>query len=264
MKIAIASDLHLEFKDISLTNDEGADVLILAGDICVAKHFSSNPKKYEEYQTFFKNCSEQFKHVIYVVGNHEHYNYFYNYTVRDLKESLKNIASNIYLLDKETTEIDGKVFIGSTLWTDMNDECPKTLDACGFFMNDFKVIKHFDGVNYMKFTTKQSVREHVKCRDYIKRVLENSKDKDVVVVSHHSPSHQSIHPKFLHETIINGAFHNSLDYMMEMADNIKLWVHGHTHDSFHYVIGTTQVVCNPRGYPKEYQHDSFKLKYVEI
>lgn len=254
MKIAIASDLHLEFKDITLKNKENADVLILAGDICLAKHV-------KKFKPFFQDISSKFKHIVYVVGNHEHYNHLFNDTIKVLKNV---VSDNTHLLDNEVVEIDGKVFVGSTLWTDMNKECDKTLDSCGFFMNDFKVIKYFDGVNYMKFTSKQSVKEHNKSLSYIKNVIQNSKDKDVVVVTHHSPSHQSIHPKFLHETIINGAFHNSLDYMMEMADNIKLWVHGHTHEPFHYVIGTTQVVCNPRGYPREYQHDSFKLKYVEI
>jgi len=36
MKIAICSDLHLEFGDINLQNTDNADVLILGGDICVA------------------------------------------------------------------------------------------------------------------------------------------------------------------------------------------------------------------------------------
>ena len=36
MKIAVCSDLHLEFGTISLENTENADVLILSGDICVA------------------------------------------------------------------------------------------------------------------------------------------------------------------------------------------------------------------------------------
>jgi predicted phosphodiesterase len=36
MKIAICSDIHLEFGDINLQNTENADVLILGGDICVA------------------------------------------------------------------------------------------------------------------------------------------------------------------------------------------------------------------------------------
>ena len=36
MKIAICSDLHLEFGPISLENTENAEVLILSGDILVA------------------------------------------------------------------------------------------------------------------------------------------------------------------------------------------------------------------------------------
>ena len=36
-------------------------------------------------------------------------------------------------------------------------------------------------------------------------------------------------------------------------DGVDLWVHGHTHDSFDYLVdrpggGTCRVVCNPRGY----------------
>ncbi|MCY1376215.1 hypothetical protein D9M69_636870 [compost metagenome] len=29
-----------------------------------------------------------------------------------------------------------------------------------------------------------------------------------------------------------------------------LWVHGHTHDSFDYMLHGTRVACNPRGYAK--------------
>ena len=36
MKIAIASDLHLEFGDLNIQNTDNADVLILSGDILVA------------------------------------------------------------------------------------------------------------------------------------------------------------------------------------------------------------------------------------
>jgi len=36
MKIAVCSDLHLEFGDLDLHNEENADRLILGGDIMVA------------------------------------------------------------------------------------------------------------------------------------------------------------------------------------------------------------------------------------
>ena len=274
MKLAIASDLHLEFKDILLNNTENADVLILAGDICTVKHFHSRPEMEKAYDAFFRNCSEQFKHVVYVVGNHEHYNYQFNYTVLDLKRKLADYK-NIYVLDNETFECDGKVFIGSTLWTNMNDEDPLTMNAAQFAMPDFKIVKYFDGTNYYKFTPEQSVREHRKCFDYVRHVLTNVSqrnimyrgeylERDCIVVTHHSPSHRSIHPKYKHDDLMNGAFHSNLDYVMELSDQPKLWVHGHTHDEFDYTIGITRVVCNPRGYPKESGHDCFKLKYVEV
>jgi len=256
MKLAIASDLHLEFEAITLNNTENADVLILAGDICVVKHL----QKYQ-YLDFFKNCSEQFKHVLYVVGNHEHYNYMFNDTVNDLKETL-SIWENIHVLDNETFQLEDKTFIGSTLWTDMNNEDPMTMNSALFSMPDFRIVKYFDGVNYYKYTPEQSTKENKKSLEYIKHALSNS--KDCVVITHHSPSENSCHPKYKHETLMNGAFHNKLDYMMELSDNIKLWVHGHTHDEFDYTIGITRVVCNPRGYPRENQHGSFKLKYVEV
>ena len=269
MKIAYASDLHLEFQHITLNNTENADVLVLAGDICTVKHFHSRPEMELAYHEFFKNVSEQFKHVLYVVGNHEHYHYQFVHTVNDLKLKLAEFK-NIHVLDNEVFDIENYTFVGSTLWTDMNDECPLTMNAASFAMPDFKIVKYFDGVNYMKFTPQQSVREHTKSLKYIKHVIHNCNDKDyyldreVIVVTHHSPSHKSIHPKFAHEELMNGAFHSKLDYMMEMADNVKLWIHGHTHDPFDYVIGITRVLCNPRGYPKENGHGSFKLQYVEV
>jgi predicted phosphodiesterase len=263
MKIAIASDLHLEFQDITLTNTENADVLILAGDICTVKQYHSRPEFDKFYSEFFRECAEQFKYVIYVIGNHEHYNYEFNYTAVDLKRKLAHF-NNVYVLDNETIELESKTFIGSTLWTDMNNSCPLTMNAALFAMPDFKIVKYFDGENYTKYTPQQSVKEHEKSLQYIQHVLQNSKEKDCIVVTHHTPSHKSIAPKYKNEELINGAFHNNLDYLMELTDNIKLWVHGHTHDSFHYTIGITPVVCNPRGYPRESQHGSFKLKYVEV
>lgn len=262
MRIAIASDLHLEFAPIKLTNTKNAEVLILAGDICTAKHLV-------KYLDFFKDCAEQFKHVVYIAGNHEHYNYLFNDTLKDLKEGLA-AWDNIHVLDNETFELDDKVFIGSTLWTNMNNECPLTMNAAQFAMPDFKIVKYYNGKNYFKYTPAQSVIEHDKSLKYIKRVIANCSDKDyylerdVIVVSHHAPSKKSIHPRFAYETLMNGAFHSELDYMMELSDNIKLWIHGHMHDKFEYKIGITNVVCNPRGYPKEGGHGSWTLKFIDI
>ena len=46
MKIAIASDIHLEFGPLQFENTEGADVLVLSGDICTAKDFDTTAAAY--------------------------------------------------------------------------------------------------------------------------------------------------------------------------------------------------------------------------
>ncbi len=48
--------------------------------------------------------------------------------------------------------------------------------------------------------------------------------------------------------LMNGAYHSSLEEVILDNENIVLWTHGHTHHHFDYMVGTTRVFCNPRGY----------------
>ena len=58
MKIAVCSDIHLEFGPIELENTDNADVLILSGDICVAKDLPySDSKKGGIARDFFRMCA---------------------------------------------------------------------------------------------------------------------------------------------------------------------------------------------------------------
>ena len=102
MKFALGSDLHLEFGDINLQNTDNADVLILGGDICVAadigKPDSNNfmeGAKSNRITDFFKRCSFQFPHVIYIMGNHEHYHGDFATSGNILKSMLE---SNIFII----------------------------------------------------------------------------------------------------------------------------------------------------------------------
>ena len=64
---------------------------------------------------------------------------------------------------------------------------------------------------------------------------------------------------------MNGGYSSDLESFIIDRPQIKLWTHGHTHDDFDYTIGSTRVVCNPRGYDSyEEQADRFKLKYIEV
>jgi hypothetical protein len=64
---------------------------------------------------------------------------------------------------------------------------------------------------------------------------------------------------------MNGGYSSDLDAFIVANPQIKLWTHGHTHEDFDYMVGTTRIVCNPRGYINyEARADDFKLKYVDV
>ena len=44
----------------------------------------------------------------------------------------------------------------------------------------------------------------------------------------------------------------------------RLWIHGHTHESFDYQIGKTRVVCNPRGYASIEENHCFRPDYTVV
>ena len=150
MKIAVCSDLHLEFGDIDLKNTENADVLILGGDICVAADIGKpDPNNFMEgarsnrITDFFKRCSFEFPHVIYVMGNHEHYHGDFATSGNKIKSLLEsNMLSNVYLLDKDVKKIGDVTFVGGTLWTDMNKEDALTLFHISRMMNDFRCVEN--------------------------------------------------------------------------------------------------------------------------
>lgn len=297
MKIALASDLHLEFAPIVLKNTEGADVLLLAGDICEAKLF-------DKRIPFFEQVASEFTHVIYIMGNHEHYHYDFKHTYTDIKKQLA-FLKNVTVLDTETFTLGDVTFIGGTLWTDMNKEDDLTMFHVRRSMSDYYVIENSnrmvqrtvplykenpnwteDGLNgsrysldengyYIKigektkeepakFAPEDTVEYHKKMLDYIKIVTGENTQK-FVVVGHHAPSKASTHSRYVHDTTMNGAYSSDLSEFILDRPQIKLWVHGHTHDPFDYMVGSTRIVCNPRGYfGHERQADVFKLKYMEL
>ena len=268
MKIALGSDLHLEFGALELHNTETADVLVLSGDICVAKHLNGVHHHDSRYRKFFQECCERFSKVIYILGNHEHYSYDIQHTTEHLKREL--VYDNLHILDDETVDIEDYTFIGTTLWTNMNEQDSLTLYHVDSMMADFQSIKTSvrtlnEYGKLARLTPGDTVMAHKKSMDYINHVVSEHADKNYVVVGHHCPSFKSVHPKYAHDKIMNGAFASDLDDFIAYRPQIKLWTHGHTHEPFDYMIGATRVVCNPRGYSgHEPGADNFNLQYLDI
>ena len=270
MKIKLVSDLHLEFSDCFINNDEGADVLILGGDICIAQDLHDHPEPAntadqaaiangtglgrrqmtaQRFRDFFKRCSFQFPHVIYIMGNHEFYNGKFYAGIDYMREECAKYP-NVYMLEQDMKIIDDVVFVGGTLWTNMNKRDPLTMHAIEGMMNDFRIIRN-DARNYAAMSALDVAIRHDKTLAYIEHIVHEHRNKKCVVVGHHSPSFQSCHPMYGNDTLMNGGYHSDLSEFIMDHPQIKLWTHGHTHHPFDYVLGETRVVCNPRGYEND-------------
>ncbi len=93
MKLQIMSDLHFEMHAdggagfIRELDPTGVDVLVLAGDITMAR-------QYEDLASVFKPLAQKYPHVLYVPGNHEYY-----------KSSPTDVARNLAKLTKKFPEV---------------------------------------------------------------------------------------------------------------------------------------------------------------
>ena len=135
MRIAYASDLHLEFdSSLTLTGLSGVDVLVLAGDV------DTMPEYYTE--TLRKLRLVYAGPVIFVLGNHEYYNGVFPNDRRKYREAIAHDRQS-YLLENEAVILDGVRFLGATLWTDFASG--KQMRNCQHMMSDFEVIH--DGVS---------------------------------------------------------------------------------------------------------------------
>jgi Icc-related predicted phosphoesterase len=246
MKIYLISDLHLEFyksvhslwRHIRFPQVTDDDVLILAGDIGYGLNHRSNVNtNLRDLLLMFRS---KWKHVIYVSGNHEYYplqrnSYDHDFMDYILRDMCKQVG--IHFLQKGSVIIDGVRFMGCTLWSEIQ---PRAFDA----MNDGKVFNYdidkYRGIHY----------EH---KTWLRKELPQS-DLPTIVVSHHLPSNDMIHPKYqadIHR-VTNSAYASNLNAIIGAnKDIIKLWCCGHTHEYNHVDVEGVPIICNPFGYPGE-------------
>jgi len=219
------SDLHLEFGD-DLELPKG-DILLLAGDIGIAH-------RPHTYMSFLERASENFNHVLMIMGNHEHYHGDFYESYDLLKKQTEHMV-NFDLLNNDIIKInDTTIIIGATMWSDIS---PAYKFQIGYSMNDFHLIKNF--------STCLATCEFNKSKLFIEKALEDNKDNNCIVMTHHSPTLRA--PEQYKGNILNSAYGSDLEDLI-LKYSPSVWVHGHTHVSESYEVGETAILCNPRGY----------------
>ena len=149
--------------------------------------------------------------TLLILGNHE--------MIPNQFERLKKFraltqGTNVYILENDLFEFQGIRFLGCTLWAPTNK-------AMCIAMN--------------------------KSIEWLKNALSKPYQGKTIVITHHSPLHQSLS----HETLRDPSLAKRLSvdlYDFIEQSNISIWVHGHIHKQQNYFCGNTQIIANPRGY----------------
>jgi predicted phosphodiesterase len=243
MKFQYFSDLHLNFygkewKRRIVINPQ-AEILIVAGDIC-------SPYD-KEYENFISHVSSLFKYVIIISGNHEYYRPKKNvgFYEGDWMEIIDNMIrciidkyDNVKYLQNSSFDVpDTDITIyGTTLWSNIYQrELPLIYDM----LTDYS-----DRYGIPDFTCEKSIQMFEHNREMLDKFLLESRNRKVIVVTHHLPSYKLISPKYM-SCGINSAFASQIDISQYV--NIYSWIAGHTHTP----VESDIYHVNPVGYPKE-------------
>lgn len=229
MKIHLMSDMHIERGYSIESQSVSADICVLAGDICIAA-------KPDLYRLFLQRIKPNYQHIILVLGNHEFYHAPYQHTL-DVMRALAD-ECGVHLMDvalgTDNLTLDGVKFWGSTLWTDLNNNDWFARQRVKNSLADFKVIGEFDISKHLDL--------HLNTVEHI------NWDADVII-THHMPILRK-HSRFEITDMSYGFGCTNLEQQIHDS-NVKLWLHGHTHDNCEFDLNGTRIISNQVGYSGE-------------
>ena len=234
MKILLLSDLHLSLHPLAPPQTD-ADVVVLAGDL-------GRPAAAIAWARQFD------RPTLFVAGNHEFYGSDLSTTMAQLRAAAR--GTRVQVLERDEWHLGGVRFLGCTLWSDHRlhaapDERERGLALALASMRDFSRIALAPGLDE-RLSPAAAQRLCDESVAWLDRRFTQAHDGPTVVVTHFAPARGSIHARFA-GSLVNACFVTDLESQIRRWQP-RLWLHGHTHDSFDYRIGGTRVVANPRGY----------------
>jgi Icc-related predicted phosphoesterase len=131
-------------------------------------------------------------------------------------------------------------------------------------MNDYHYI-YEDMLNKKPIDPEYTVKKFEESWGFIRSAALENTDDLVIVVTHHPPTYYGLNPRYRAQgsNLLNYAFYTTLEYMI--PDNVKVWIHGHTHHTHDTMIGNTLVVANQLGYYMEPGYNFFfPDRWIEI
>ncbi|MVT64845.1 metallophosphoesterase [Bradyrhizobium pachyrhizi] len=236
MMLWVLSDLHLELTrgwDLPSPNERPCfDVLVVAGDLI--------PKMDRGVRWLRERVAD--RPVIYIPGNHEAYGTDIDRTVEKARQAAVN--TNVRILQDDAEMIGDVLFVGATLWTDFELFGSRfhAMKAAADVMNDYRKIR--TNSYGQRLRPADTVARHFTSREFISHTIRSTPARCKVVISHHGCVRAAIRTGMEHD-IISAAY---VSDCAKLLDGVDLWIYGHTHESRDFMIGSTRIVSNAKGY----------------
>ena len=273
LNVDVISDIHSDIwkyytgnvVNIDGFKNEGSNILVVAGDTG-----NNVPETIE----FIRNeCRSNYDRVIFIDGNHEHYNY--SGDVEDAMADFVDFSENEdgvdFLYGKNTVLIGDTLFVGANSWYDFRIGEPEftVSDSQFAWMNQSNDSRYIttklnkgSRVAFPKFLCDLHV-------SYIEKVVADAQDNDdihnIVVVTHASPLKRMAVPHGHHGTPLMGAYGNvtAKEKILEAdkKNKINYWFFGHVHSRDMTVDNNVCYMTNCLGYPGE---DKRKFSMLQV
>jgi Icc-related predicted phosphoesterase len=246
IKIWHLTDLHLDCGKLKLTKYPECDYVLITGDLA---------SKLGGWG-FIQDLLSKNYIVIFILGNHEYHseNRKGIKTYKEIEELWKRKSKefeNFHVLINDTIEFEGIRFIGSTLWTNLNNLDQETIDYFPEMRDSSKIYKSYYGSGYSRrggrnISATDLYDLHKDSVDFIEKELQKEFNGLTVLGTHHAPLLESLDTRYK-DSDSNGYYASDLSYLFEKY-KITAAFHGHIHQSKHYFYKGSLITCNPRGY----------------
>jgi len=246
-KLAFVSDIHLEkiywgknYPKFNLKQTENLEGLALLGDI-------GNPG-YDNYYNFLAYCSNIFKNVYLISGNHEYYlKVRSSFNIKNLVTSRINNAiekarekskkDNIFYLNNSLKEvISNKYILGTTLWSDHTSSIIESNKYMHRFYN-FVNNEHFESVKFLESNINKIIKQNE---------MNNIDEPNITILTHYLPTFNLVTEQYRNIYYLNRARSERYFSNQEklIAHPVKNWLCGHSHSNIEIIFNDVNLKMN--------------------
>lgn len=244
---------HAFYVDWEWYQQDGSKVLILAGDIA---------NSLSDTISVVKDAADVYDHVLFVDGNHEHYQSAIegdvDFTHEVIKDSLRMYSNVVHLNGENSLKVGNTLFVGACGWYDWQAFVDKGVSAeeAKFHWstrnNDSRMV------DYGRFKDPAALAMHHSelIRAQVLTAQTDDTVEHIVVVTHTSPR-EELNPWLEGNdgwnTLTPSYINTGMDRVLavDTQKKIRHWIYGHTHERQTLDIGGVVYSNNARGYPRE-------------